>query len=112
MLDKLKIRKLMIFYIFSVIMDEISTLTLLKMGGTEGNPFVAWMIGISPLVWVLYDLIMFLAVYTFDIHNREKWGSKFFTAFWSFFVIYRLSLTIWNYNQIRLRLGIFTQLLL
>lgn len=92
----------MILYVFCVLMDEISTLTLIKMGGTERNPFVALMIGISPWVWIIYDLILFLGAYTFDVEATDKWDPKILTGAWSFFSFYRLSCCIWNYNQIRM----------
>ena len=102
MLDKLKIRKLMIFYLFSYIMDEISTLTILKMGGKEANPIITRMIGISPLLWILCDFIIFLSYYTMDIYLRDKASPKTLTAFWLIAGSARLSCAIWNYNQIRI----------
>jgi len=101
LLEKFKIRKVMILYVFSVLMDEISTLTFIKTGGIEVNPFVALMVGISPWVWLLYDLSLFLAAYTFDVQVRDKWDPKILTTAWMFFCVYRLSCCIWNYNQIR-----------
>jgi len=93
-------------------MDEISTLTILKMGGKEANPIITWMIGISPLLWILCDFIIFLSYYAMDIYLKDKVSPKTLTAFWLIAGSARLSCAIWNYNQIRLRLGIFTQLLL
>ena len=93
----------MIFYVFSVIMDEISTLTLMKMGGTEANPFVAWMVGISPLVWLLCDLIIFLAYLACNYYMMDKVTPGVFTWFWLIAGGVRLFFAIWNYNQIRVR---------
>jgi len=106
LLEKYKIRKVMIFYVLSVLMDEISTLTLIKTGGIEVNPFVVLMVGISPWIWLLYDLILFLAAYTFDVQARDKCNPKILTTAWVFFSFYRLSTTIWNYNQIRIHLWV------
>ena len=94
----------MIFYVFSVLMDKMSTLTLLKTGGTEANPFVAWMFGISPWLWLLCDLIIFLAYYAFYVYMRDKVKPKTFIVFWFVAGFVRLSCCIWNYNQIRLHI--------
>ncbi|GAG53639.1 unnamed protein product [marine sediment metagenome] len=91
----------MIFYIFSCILDEISTLNYLKKGGIETNPIVAWMIGISYLVWILYDVIMFLVTYAYNFYMRDKLNPKIFTAFWIIFGALRLYAAIHNIQGAR-----------
>ena len=88
------------FYVFSYLLDEISTLTLLKIGGLEVNLFVAWMIGVSPLLWMFGDLLIFLAYYACDYYMMDKVTPGFFKWFWVIAFSTRISCAIWNYIQI------------
>jgi len=102
-IGKIQDKKNNVFYVFSYLMDEISTLTLMKTGGTEANLFVAWMIQISPLLWMFTDLIIFLLYYVFDAYMRNKVWPPTFTVFWLIAGSARLSCCIWNYSQILIR---------
>ena len=48
------------------LLDEISTFTILSRGGVELNPTVAWLISINPLLYPLFDAILFLVAWGVD----------------------------------------------
>jgi len=48
------------FYSLCVILDEVSTFSILALGGEELNPRLSLILGIHPLLWSLMDIALFL----------------------------------------------------
>ena len=101
-LEKFKIRKTMIFYVFAAFLDDMSTLIFLGIGLKEGNPIIAWLIGISPVAWILYDVFWFLFCVAVTNHIKDEVSPRVFTIIWICFGALRLFASIHNFRQIQL----------
>ncbi len=69
-------RHSLIFFAAFSALDEISTFIHLSLGGVEFNPNVAWLLGISPLLYPLADIILILLFWIIDGRlgqRRELW---------------------------------------
>ncbi len=69
-------RHSLIFFAASSALDEISTFIHLSLGGIEFNPRVAWLLGISPLLYTPADIILILLFWIIDGRlgkRRELW---------------------------------------
>jgi len=60
------LRRSILFQALCSALDEISTFTILSRGGVELNPTVAWLISINPLLYTLFDAILFLVAWGVD----------------------------------------------
>ena len=92
------LRRSLLFYGLSSVLDEVSSLVNLAMGGVELNPRVAWMIGVHPLFYFLCDMAIFLTFCALDRVLRDR--------VWKIYLIWvlagsaRLICFAWNYIQI------------
>jgi len=86
-------RRSLIFFALCSALDEISTFTNLSLGGMELNPNVAWLLGISPLLYPLADIILILLFWRVD-----KWlrGMRDLWLVWTSAGIARLICFAWS----------------
>jgi hypothetical protein len=92
------LRRSLLFYALSCILDEVSTFVNLAMGGVELNPRVAWMISVHPLLYVLCDMAIFLLFCTLDRLLRDRvWK---ISLIWALAGSARLIAFAWNYIQL------------
>jgi len=86
-------RSSIIFFALCSALDEISTFTHLSLGGLELNPNVAWLLGISPLLYTIIDIILILLFWSVD-----KWlsGMRDLWIVWTSAGIARLICVAWS----------------
>jgi len=59
-------RQSILFFALCSALDEASTFIRISLGGVEFNPNVAWLLGISPLLYPLADIILILLFWNID----------------------------------------------
>jgi len=86
-------RQSILFFALCSALDEISTFIHLSLGGLEFNPNVAWLLGISPLLYTIIDIILILLFWRVD-----KWlrGMRELWIVWTSAGIARLICVAWS----------------
>jgi len=60
------LRHSLLFFALCCALDEASTFLHLYTGGSELNPNVAYLLGISPLLYPLFDIVLILLFWVTD----------------------------------------------
>jgi len=89
----LRLRNSIIFFALCSTLDEASTFIHLSLGGMEFNTNVAWLLGISPLLYPLADIILIILFWRVD-----KWlrGTRDLWLVWTSAGIARLICVAWS----------------
>ena len=86
-------RHSILFFALCSALDEASTFIHLSLGGLELNTNVAWLLGISPLLYTVIDIILILLFWRVD-----KWlrGMRDLWIVWTSAGIARLVCVAWS----------------
>jgi len=87
-------RRPIIFQALCSALDEISTFTHLSMGANELNPRVAWLLGINPLLYPIFDLALFLVAWGVDERLIERKVDLW--LLWTATGVFRLLCVAWS----------------
>ncbi len=86
-------RHSLLFFAASSALDEISTFIHLSLGGMEFNPNVAWLLGITPLLYPLADITL---IFLFWIVDRRLGKIRGLWLVWASAGIARLICASWS----------------